>query len=126
MLSGEFYRPLEEPGDDVFPRASWLRRLLARCSPRQLERTRQTDDYRLARRVQDILACCGLSQATYSIHCGRGVRVPHVVSVVAGPPVGLDIKLLPGQTPDDFLHTPRRSRTTSVWPRSGWSRSGPP
>jgi hypothetical protein len=102
MLSGEFNRPLEEPGDDVFPRASWLRRLLERRSPRQLERTRQTDDYRLARRVQDIIACCGLSQAYYSIGGGRSVRVPHVVSVDAGPPIGLEIQALPGQTPGDF------------------------
>ena len=56
----------------------------------------------LAWRLQNILVECGLSQADYSIGGRRVVRVPQVVSVVAGPPVGLYIHILSGQTPDDF------------------------
>ncbi len=41
-------------------------------------------------------------QADYSIGGGRFVHIPHVVSVVTGPTVGLGIRMLPGQTPDDF------------------------
>jgi len=59
-------------------------------------------DQRLARRVQDIFIGRGLVQHRYSIGGGRDLHVPQVISVAAGPPVGLEIRTLPGQTPDDF------------------------
>jgi hypothetical protein len=94
-------QPVEEPAEDVVPRASWPRRLLERRNARQLELKRQENDQRFAWRVEDIIAKRGLAQSYYSVG-GRGMRVPHVVAVAAGPPVGLDVRMLPGQTPDDF------------------------
>lgn len=94
--------PLEKPVEDVVPRASLLRRLLGRRSARRLESAHQEHDQRLAQRVQEIIAGRGLIQADYSIGGGRCVHTPQVISVAAGPPVRLDIKILPGQTPDDF------------------------
>ena len=90
---------------------SLLRHPLARRRARQLECTRQARDQardqELARRVQDILAGRGLTQTAFSIGGGRTLYVPRVVSVIAGPPVRLDIHTLPGQTPDDFAtHAP--------------------
>jgi hypothetical protein len=52
--------------------------------------------------VQDILVGCGMSQTDYSIAGGRVFHIPQVVSVVRGPPASLDIRILPGQMPDDF------------------------
>lgn len=73
----------------------------------QLEHARQRHDEELARRVHDIIAGLGLIQSDFSIGGGRVVHIPEMVSVVAGPPVGLHIRLLPGQTPDDFAaHAP--------------------
>jgi hypothetical protein len=69
---------------------------------RRRVRQRTQHDQQLAWRVQDILVGCGLSQAEYSIGGGRVLHSPHVVSVVPGPPVGLNIRMLPGQIPDDF------------------------
>ncbi|MDQ3764783.1 MAG: hypothetical protein M3460_25635 [Actinomycetota bacterium] len=57
---------------------------------------------RLAWHVEDILVGRGLAKPYYSIGGGRSLRVPQVVSVVDGPPVGVEIQMLPGQTPDDF------------------------
>jgi hypothetical protein len=105
-------RPPTEPVKNVVPRASLLRRLAARRSTRRLQRAHQEYDQRLeyahpqydqrlTRRVLEIMAGCGLSQADYSIGGGRSVHLPKVVSVVPGPPVMVAIKLLPGQTPDD-------------------------
>jgi hypothetical protein len=87
---------------------SWLlRRPLTRHHVRQLERTRQEHNQQLVWRVQDILAGRGLNQMYYSIGGGRGWYVPQVVSVTNGPPIALDIRTLPGQTPDDFVkHAP--------------------
>ncbi len=57
--------------------------------------------------MQKIIAGCGLTQADWSIGGGRSVSIPRVVSVVAGPPMTLDISILPGQTPGDFAtHAP--------------------
>ena len=56
----------------------------------------------LAWRLEDIIKGRGLAQPSYSIVGGRGWRVPQVVSVVAGPPVAFDVRILPGQTPDEF------------------------
>jgi hypothetical protein len=74
---------------------------------RQLEGTQQEYDQTLAWRVQDIIAGLGLTHTDFSIAAGRIIRIPEVVSVVIGPPVGLSIRTLPGQTPDDFAaHSP--------------------
>ncbi|MGH3769523.1 MAG: hypothetical protein ACRDS0_24135 [Pseudonocardiaceae bacterium] len=75
---------------------------------RRLERIRQADDQQLAWRVQEILVGCGLSQTDYSIAGGRVFHIPQVISVIAGPPVGLKIRMLPAQMPDDFaIHAQR-------------------
>ena len=109
---------LVEPVESVAPRLSLLRRPLAWCRVRQqkrrrqadawkLERARQENDQLLASRVQDIFIGCGLTQFGYSIGGSRILRAPQVVAVVAGPPVGLDILILPGQMPDHFAaHAP--------------------
>lgn len=76
--------------------------LLTRRRTQQLERTRQGHNQWLASRVQDIIAGRGLTQMYFSIAGGRDWYVPQVISVVDGPPVGLNIRTLPGQTPDDF------------------------
>jgi hypothetical protein len=100
-------RPLEEPTENVVARASWPRRLLERRNARQLElkrqQMRQENDQRLAWHVEDIIAARGLTQPYYSVVGGRGLRVPHVVAVASGPPVRLDVRILPGQTLGDFV-----------------------
>lgn len=74
---------------------------------RDLERRQRIRDARLAQRAQDIIAGLGLNHTEFSIGGGRAIHVPEVVSVTAGPPVGLDIHTLPGHTPDDFAaHAP--------------------
>ncbi|MGH3838808.1 MAG: hypothetical protein ACRDSF_24400 [Pseudonocardiaceae bacterium] len=68
---------------------------------------RQANDQLLALRVQDVLVGCGLTRVDFNIGGGRTLHVPQVVSVVAGPPVKLTIRALPGQTLDDFTrHAP--------------------
>jgi hypothetical protein len=84
------------------PRLSRLRHPLEWRHSRDLERRQQDRDEHLARRVQDIIAGLGLTQMDFSIGGGRVVHIPTVVSMAAGPPVGLDIKILPGQSPEDF------------------------
>jgi hypothetical protein len=107
MGSDEIIRPFEEPVENVVPRWSLLRRLQARRHARRFEPTRQTDEQRLAQRVQQIIVGYGLTQAGYSISGGRSLHIPQVVTVNAGPPVKLDIRTLPGQTLDDFAaHAP--------------------
>ncbi|MDQ3765665.1 MAG: hypothetical protein M3460_30945 [Actinomycetota bacterium] len=95
---------------------SWLlHRPLARRRARQLERTRQENNQRLAWHLEDILVGRGLAQPYYSLVGGRGLHVPQVVSMVAGPPVRLDIRTLPGQTPDDFVaHAPAIAHNLGV------------
>jgi hypothetical protein len=57
--------------------------------------------------VQDSLADIGLTRMDYSIGGGRMLHIPEVVAVSAGPPVGLDIRMLPGQRVEDFAaHAP--------------------
>lgn len=64
-------------------------------------------DLALARRVHDILVGCGLTHTTFSVGGGRDIDVPEVVTVDLGPPLGVIIRILPGQTPDDYTaHTP--------------------
>ncbi|MGH3673571.1 MAG: hypothetical protein ACRDSH_23575 [Pseudonocardiaceae bacterium] len=60
------------------------------------------NNQRLAWRVQDVLVGCGLSQDDYSVGGGRVFHIPQVISVDNGPPVTLEIRMLPGQTPEDF------------------------
>jgi len=97
--------------ENIAPRPSMLRHPLARHHARQLERVRQAReqarDQLLAGRVQDILFGRGLTQTAFSIAGGRNIHVPQVVSVIAGPPVKVNIRTLPGQTPNDFVtHAP--------------------
>jgi hypothetical protein len=83
----------------------WLSRLwhpLDGDHNRDLERRQQAGYEQLAWRVQEIIAGLGLVQSDFSIGSGRVFHVPQVVSVDPGPPVGLDIRILPGQSPDDF------------------------
>jgi hypothetical protein len=78
-----------------------------KVTARQLERTTQKHDRILAWRMQDVIAGLGLTHTDFSIAAGRVISIPEVISVAAGPPVGLHIRILPGQTPDDFAaHTP--------------------
>jgi hypothetical protein len=83
----------------------WLSRLrhpLEWRHNRDLERRRQAGYERLAGRVEEIIAGLGLVQSDFSIASGHIFHIPQVVSVDPGPPVGLDIRILPGQSPDDF------------------------
>jgi hypothetical protein len=89
------------------PLPSLLCHPLARRRARQRERRHQEHDQILAWRVQDIIAGLGLTHTGFSNACGRMEHIPQVVSVTDGPPVGLDIRILPGQMPDDFAaHAP--------------------
>jgi hypothetical protein len=84
---------------------SWLGRLrhpLEWSHNRDLERRQQVGYERLARRVEEIIAGLDLVQSDFSIAAGRVFHVPQVVSVSPGPPVGLDLRILPGQSPEDF------------------------
>jgi hypothetical protein len=86
-------------------KTSWLSTLrhpLEWGHSRDLERRQQAGYERLARRVEEIIAGLGLTQSDFSIAAGRVFHVPQVISVDPGPPVGLDIRILPGQSPDDF------------------------
>ncbi|MGH3783671.1 MAG: hypothetical protein ACRDRO_24375 [Pseudonocardiaceae bacterium] len=80
---------------------------LARRRAQHLAHTHQAHDQVLAWRVQDGLAEIGLTHMDYSIAGGRMVHLPEVVTVSAGPPVGLVIRMLPGQRAEDFTaHAP--------------------
>jgi uncharacterized protein DUF1918 len=83
----------------------WLSRLrhpLEWHHNRDLERRQQAGYEQLARRVEEIIAGLDLVQSDFSIAAGRVFHAPEVVSVDSGPPVGLDIRILPGQSPKDF------------------------
>lgn len=74
---------------------------------RQLDHARQTPDHILVERAQEVIVGLELTQADFSIGGGRTIHIPEVVAVTAGPPRGLHIRTLPGQTPDDFAaHAP--------------------
>jgi hypothetical protein len=103
VLSQSTSQTSDEPIEHRGFLAWLLRRPLTRHHVRQLERTRQEHNQQLAWRVQDILTTRGLSQMYYSIGGGRGWHVPQVVSVTSGSPIALNIRTLPGQTPDDFV-----------------------
>jgi len=83
----------------------WLSRLrhpLERDHNRDLERWQQAGYEQLAWQVEEIIVGLGLTHIDFSIASGRVIHVPQVVSVDPGPPVGLDVRMLPGQSPDDF------------------------
>ncbi|MGH4011262.1 MAG: DUF1918 domain-containing protein [Pseudonocardiaceae bacterium] len=83
----------------------WLSRLRHplqwRHTQDQARRQQARDEY-LAKRVEEIIDGLGLTHTEFSIGGGRIVYIPGVVSVTAGPPRGLNIRLLPGQSPKDF------------------------
>lgn len=84
------------------PWLSRLRHLGEWRHNRDLERRQQAAYERLAERVEDIIAGLGLVHDDWSIGGSRTFDIPQVVSVTPGPPVALDIRMLPGQVPDDF------------------------
>jgi Domain of unknown function (DUF1918) len=84
------------------PWLSRLRHALEWRHNRELERRQHIGHERLAHRVEEIITGLGLVHHDFSIAGGRVFHFPEVVSVVPGPPVGLDIRILPGQSPDDF------------------------
>jgi Domain of unknown function (DUF1918) len=84
---------------------SWLSRLrhpLERRHTGGLEQRHQAAYERLAERVEDIIAGLGLIEDDWSISAGRIYHFPQVVSVNSGPPLAVDIHILPGQSPEDF------------------------
>jgi hypothetical protein len=80
----------------------WLGRRWARRRAEQLQIRRQAAYQRLAWHVEDILVGCNLFQADASVAGGRVFHIPKVVSVDQGPPIGLTVRMLPGQIPEDF------------------------
>jgi hypothetical protein len=97
---------LERPTENPALLPSPLRHPFARRQAKELERRRQIHDQELAWRVQEVLVGRGLTQNSYSIGGGRTLRIPQVIAVTAGPPVALDVRILPGQMPDEFAaHT---------------------
>jgi hypothetical protein len=93
--------------ETVAPLPSRLRHPLARRRAQHLARTRHAHNQILAWRVQDSLAELGLTHQDYSIAGGRMVHIPQVIRVVTGPPVGLVIRMLPGQKAETFTaHAP--------------------
>jgi hypothetical protein len=89
-------------GEGNAPWRDRLRHPLEWRHNRDLERRQQVGYERLAWRVEEIIAGLELTQSDFSIAAGRVFHFPEVVSVDPGPPVGLDIRILPGQSPDDF------------------------
>jgi hypothetical protein len=81
---------------------SRLRHPLEWRQHRDLERCQQAGYELLARRVEEIITGLGLIQSDFSIAAGRVFHSPQVVSVDPGPPMGVDIRILPGQSPQDF------------------------
>lgn len=89
------------------PRLYWLLHPLEWRHRRERQRERQARDEYLAWRVEHILAGLNLTHTDFTVGAGRMVHVPEAVAVTAGPPVGVEIRMLPGQTPDDFAaHAP--------------------
>jgi hypothetical protein len=93
----------EEPNENLMSRPSLLRHPLAWRRARRDERIHRISDQRLAWRVQDVLVGCGLIQADYSVGGGHVFHIPQVISVHNAPPVTLDLHMLAGQTPEDFV-----------------------
>lgn len=103
QLQDQNFQPWHEPGDNVISRPSLLRHLLAWRRARRYERIHRVRDQRLAWQVQDVLVGCGLIQTDYSVGGGHVVHIPEVISVANGPLAALTIRMLPGQTPEDFV-----------------------
>lgn len=83
----------------------WLSRLRhprERRHARDVERRHQAAYERLAERVEEIITGLGLIEDDYSVSAGRVYHMPEVILVHPGPPLGVDIRMLPGQSPDDF------------------------
>ena len=89
----------EDTTENAFPS---LLHPFARHHALRRERAHRANKQRLAWRVQDVLAGCGLIQQDYSVAGGRVVHIPEVVSVITGPTSRLKIRILPGQMPEDF------------------------
>jgi hypothetical protein len=92
----------EQATAEACPWLSRLRHPLAWRHAPDLERRHQAAYERLAERVEEIIAGLGLVQDDFSIGAGRIYHVPQVVSVDPGPPVKVDVRILPGQSPEDF------------------------
>ncbi|HEX6402883.1 MAG TPA: DUF1918 domain-containing protein [Pseudonocardiaceae bacterium] len=84
------------------PWLSQLRHPLERRHTRNLERRQQGAYERLAERVEEIITGLGLIEQDFSISAGRIYHIPQVVAVDPGPPMKVDIDILPGQSPEDF------------------------
>lgn len=85
--------------------APWLSRLrhpLERRHTRDAEQRHQAAYERLAERVEEIITGLGLIEDDFSISAGRIYHIPRVVSVHPGPPLAVDMHILPGQSPEDF------------------------
>jgi hypothetical protein len=108
MNRGPRYESVQPSNDSIGVGLPLLRRRWARRRAPALQLRRQATYQALAWRVEDMLVGCGLSQAGFSIGGGRVFHIPQVVLVVPGPPVGLNIRMLPGQVPDDFAQHARR------------------
>ena len=92
----------EQATAEATPWLPRLRHALDWRHTRDLERRHQEAYERLAERVEEIIAGLNLIQEDFSIGGGRIYHVPRVVSVDSGPPVKVDIRILPGQSPEDF------------------------
>lgn len=95
-------RPSESAVRNAVTKPLWWRRIAERHRARRLQRMRRADDQRLAQRVQDIIVELGLTQTNYSISGGYTLHVPQMVSVITGAVGRVEIRILAGQTPDDF------------------------
>lgn len=93
------------PGQASAEQTSWLSRLrhpLERRHARDVQRRHQAAYERLAERVEEIITGLGLIEDDHSVSAGRVYHIPEVISVDPGPPLGVDIRMLPGQSPEDF------------------------
>ncbi len=83
----------------------WLSRLrhpLERRHTGDLEPRHQAAYERLAERVEEIIAGLGLIEDDFSISAGRIYHFPRVIAVHPGPPLAVDIHILPGQSPENY------------------------
>ena len=82
----------------------WLSRLLHPLQSRHTRDLRRPEAAyeRLAQRVEEIITGLGLIEEDFNISAGRIFHIPRVISVHSGPPVRVDIGILPGQSPEDF------------------------
>jgi hypothetical protein len=71
-------------------------------SRRRREQIHRENEQRYIKHVEEILGACGLVEVGDSVAGGRTFYFPEVVSIDPGPPETFVIRMLPGQTPDDF------------------------